>query len=103
MLEFTEIVLDVIASIPRGKVMTYGQIAAYADSPRSARQVARILHSMSGTHQLPWHRVINKQGKISLTGQAGFIQRTLLEREGIIFKNNKIDLSIYRWKITENE
>ena len=83
--------------------MTYGQIAAYADSPRSARQVARILHSMSGTHQLPWHRVINKQGKISLTGQARFIQRTLLEREGIIFKNNKIDLSIYRWKITENE
>jgi methylated-DNA-protein-cysteine methyltransferase-like protein len=88
MLEFTEIVLDIIASIPRGKVMTYGQIAAYADSPRSARQVARILHSMSYAHHLPWHRVINKQGKISLTGQAGFTQKTLREQEGVVFINN---------------
>lgn len=103
MQEFTEVVLDIISSIPRGKVVTYGQVAAYADSPRSARQVSRILHSMSESYNLPWHRVINKQGKISLTGQAGHAQKVLLEREGIVFKNNKIDLSIYQWKIAENE
>ena len=103
MQDFTETVLDIISSIPRGKVMTYGQVAAYADSPRSARQVARILHSMSEKHHLPWHRVINKQGKISLTGQPGYSQKALLEREGIVFINNKIDLSIYRWEITENK
>lgn len=102
MQEFTKIVLEIIQQIPRGKVMTYGQIASWADSPRSARQVARILHGMSEAYNLPWHRVINKQGKISLTGVPGSTQRALLEREGIVFKNNKIDLSIHQWKITEN-
>jgi len=103
MQEFTKIVLEIIKEIPKGKVMTYGQVAAWADSPRSARQVARILHGMSEAHNLPWQRVINKQGKISLTGIAGATQRALLEREGIVFKKGKIDLSIYQWKITENE
>ena len=103
MQEFTKIVLEIIKEIPRGKVMTYGQVAAWADSPRSARQVARILHGMSEAHNLPWQRVINKQGNISLTGIAGATQKALLEEEGIVFKKGKIDLSIYQWKITENE
>jgi methylated-DNA-protein-cysteine methyltransferase-like protein len=103
MQEFTKVVLDIIGQIPEGKVMTYGQIAGWADSPRSARQVARILHGMSDAYELPWHRVINKQGKISLTGQAGAMQKALLEREGIVFKQGKIDLDVYRWKIAENK
>ena len=67
MTKFTEEVLDIIKMIPKGKVMTYGQIAAYAGNPRGARQVSRILHSMSSSHELPWHRVINSKGGISLT------------------------------------
>lgn len=92
MTEFTTQVLDIIKNIPFGKVMTYGQIAAYAGNPRGARQVSRILHSMSEKHNLPWHRVINSKGTISLTGQAGFVQGEMLSQEGISVINKKIDL-----------
>ena len=99
MTKFTEEVLDIIKMIPSGKVMTYGQIAAYAGNPRGARQVSRILHSMSETHNLPWHRVINSKGTISLTGEGGFIQGAMLADEGIPVINKKIDLSKYLFKI----
>ncbi|MFC0471513.1 MGMT family protein [Halalkalibacter kiskunsagensis] len=56
-----EKVLDIIKHIPVGKVMTYGQIAKFAGSPRAARQVVRILHSMIRKYNLPWHRVVNKK------------------------------------------
>ncbi len=98
MTEFTESVLDIIKSIPYGKVMTYGQIAAVAGNPRGARQVSRILHSMSSSHGLPWHRVINSQGGISLTGEGGFVQETLLSQEGITVINKKINLKKYQYK-----
>lgn len=77
--------------------MTYGQIAKLAGSPRGARQVARILHSMSKKHQLPWHRVINSKGEISLKEDEHFsIQRLSLESEGIEFNlYGKIDLDEY--------
>jgi len=92
MTKFTEDVIDIIKMIPHGKVMTYGQIAAYANNPRGARQVSRILHSMSRKHNLPWHRVINSKGRVSLTGEAGFIQSELLVSEGVTVINKKIDL-----------
>lgn len=93
MTEFTETVLSIIKSIPTGKVMTYGQIAAYADNPRGARQVSRILHSMSEKHNLPWWRVINSKGSISLTGVPGYTQGELLVKEGIEVIDKKIDLN----------
>ncbi len=99
MTKFTEDVLEIIKMIPAGKVMTYGQIAAYAGNPRGARQVSRILHSMSLAHKLPWHRVINSKGSISLTGEAGFIQGSMLSDEGIAVINKKIDLEKHRYKI----
>ena len=98
MTKFTEEVLEIIKMIPHGKVMTYGQIAAYAGNPRGARQVSRILHSMSLKHGLPWHRVINSKGSISLTGEAGFVQEALLSAEGIPVINRKIDLKKYLYK-----
>lgn len=101
MTDFTEYVLDIIKNIPYGNVMTYGQIAAYAGNPRGARQVSRILHSMSGKHNLPWHRVINSKGGISLTGQPGFTQGELLSQEGIDVINKKIDLKKYLFKIED--
>jgi len=96
MTNFTEQVIDIIKSIPYGKVMTYGQIAAVAGNPRGARQVSRILHSMSGGHQLPWHRVINSKGGISLTGEPGFVQAELLLQEGIEVHNKQVNLKQYQ-------
>ena len=99
MTEFTQTVIHIISSIPHGKVMTYGQIAAYAGNPRGARQVSRILHSMSEKHNLPWHRVISSKGGISLTGEAGFVQTELLLQEGIQVVNKKIPLNKYLYNI----
>ncbi|HEX5563862.1 MAG TPA: MGMT family protein, partial [Sporosarcina sp.] len=65
MVPFTERVVQIIRDIPAGKVMTYGQVAAAAGNPRGARQVVRVLHSMSAKYDLPWHRIVNAQGGIS--------------------------------------
>lgn len=86
MTPFTLRVIDIIKSIPYGKVMTYGQIAAIAGNPRSARQVSRILHSMSQKYELPWHRVINVRGRISLRDEGYLLQKQLLVEEGVYFK-----------------
>jgi methylated-DNA-protein-cysteine methyltransferase-like protein len=97
---FTIKAIDTIKQIPAGKVMTYGQIAAHAGSPRGARQVARLLHSMSSKHQLPWHRVVNAQGQIVIhEEEARFAQQAILEQEGIeVDARGKIDLSRYQYK-----
>lgn len=96
---FTAKVIEIIASIPAGKVSTYGIIAAHANNRRGARQVARILHSSSAKHDLPWHRVVNRNGQISLLpGQGYERQMKMLLAEGIIFDDRKrIDFSKYLW------
>ncbi len=94
---FTDRVKDIIKKIPRGRVATYGQIAAYAGNPRGARQVVRILHSSTGKDKLPWHRVVNREGRIALKPGSGYeIQRGLLRNEGVKFdKNDRIDFERY--------
>jgi methylated-DNA-protein-cysteine methyltransferase-like protein len=90
--DYTKKVIKIIKSIPKGKTMSYGDIAKSAGKNRGAREVSRILHSCSEKYELPWHRVINSQGKISLTGEAGQFQREMLEYEGVRFeKNGKIN------------
>ncbi|MFX1316167.1 MAG: MGMT family protein [Promethearchaeota archaeon] len=100
---FSERVKRLIKQIPHGKVATYGQIAFYAGNPRAARQVAWILHSCSRKDNLPWHRVINSRGGISLPPHEGYgIQKKMLENEGITFQDDdSIDLDIYLCHITE--
>ena len=95
---FTARVVEIIRSIPSGRVMTYGQIAEAAGNRRGARQVVRVLHSMSNAFELPWHRVVNARGEIALTDEEGrFSQRSLLEAEGVIFEvQGRIDLEKYR-------
>ncbi|GGM25663.1 methylated-DNA--[protein]-cysteine S-methyltransferase [Paraliobacillus quinghaiensis] len=89
--------IDIVQKIPAGKVMTYGQIAREAGNPRAARQVARLLHSLSDKYKLPWHRVINSKGEISLSGERLESQKGLLEQEGVQFsRSNKINLTVYR-------
>lgn len=100
MTEFTKSVIEIIKSIPEGRVMTYGGIARAAGNPRGARQVSRALHSMSRSHNLPWHRVINSKGEISMEGEALKTQRELLESEGIQFINEKrLSLKKYEYEV----
>ncbi|ASA25502.1 MGMT family protein [Paenibacillus donghaensis] len=98
MTPFTEKVIRIIQSIPEGKVMTYGGIARAAGSPRAARQVVRILHSMSRSYKLPWHRVVNAKGAISLTEDEAHSQQLLyLLGEGIVMNAlGLIDLEHYQ-------
>ncbi|AXI00506.1 DNA methyltransferase [Sporosarcina sp. PTS2304] len=101
MQSFTERVVAIIQQIPPGHVMTYGQVAAEAGNPRGARQVVRVLHSMSKKYDLPWHRIINAQGGISTPENAeekGNAQRQRLTSEGVQFDDKgRIPLEIYRW------
>jgi methylated-DNA-protein-cysteine methyltransferase-like protein len=92
--------VNAIKAVPTGKVATYGDIALYAGNPRAARQVAWILHSVSGKEKLPWHRLINSQGKISLPKGCGYeMQKELLLEEGVTFdREDRIDLDKYLWK-----
>lgn len=97
---FTRRVVDIIRDIPPGKIMTYGQIAAVAGSPRAARQVVRILHSLSEKERLPWHRVMNAKGKIGLQDEEGrLLQTMLLEGEGIQFGvGGRVDLDVFLYR-----
>ena len=96
---FTQRVVEVIKSIPRGKVATYGQLAATAGNPRGARQVVRVLVAKSGKEDLPWHRVINSKGTISLTGAGFDEQKALLTAEGVTAdERGAIDLEKYQWR-----
>lgn len=99
--DFTQDVIKIIKNIPVGKVLTYGKIAKLAGNPNGARQVSWLLHSSSKKYNLPWHRVINSQGKIALKTQDGQdYQKILLEKEGVeIGSTNKIDLKKYLWEI----
>jgi methylated-DNA-protein-cysteine methyltransferase-like protein len=94
---FTQKALNIIHNIPEGKVLTYGRVAALAGKPNGARQISRLLHSMSTKHDLPWHRIVNSKGKISLKPSYGYeLQKALLESEGIKFsKQDTIDLKCY--------
>ena len=98
-MEFERRAKDLIKAIPRGKVATYGQIAALAGNYRGARQVARVLHSSSDKDGLPWHRVINGRGRISLPRGRGFEkQKRLLGREGVCVNAlGRIDLRDFQW------
>ncbi|MCK4234426.1 MGMT family protein [candidate division WOR-3 bacterium] len=97
---FTKRVIFIIRNIPEGNVLTYGKVAGLAGKPYGSRQVSWLLHSLSGEYNLPWHRVINSQGKISLRGEGYRQQRMLLELEGVEFSSqDKISLKKYLWEI----
>jgi methylated-DNA-protein-cysteine methyltransferase-like protein len=97
--DFTQKVIQLIKNIPEGKVLTYGAVAVLAGNPRAARQVSRILHSCSKKYYLPWHRVINAEGRISLPLHNGYAkQKLLLKKEGVQFdQDDHINLDKYFW------
>jgi len=99
-MEFEASVKKAIRAIPHGKVATYAQIAALAGNHRAARQVVRVLHASSEKDRLPWHRVINSRGGISLARGRGFEeQKRLLLKEGVrVSRLGRIDLEEFRWE-----
>lgn len=90
----------VVRRVPRGRVATYGQVATLAGLDGQARQVGYALHAMSSGNDLPWHRIINAQGRVSRRAEAGFehIQQQLLEAEGVVFRNGRTSLERFRWE-----
>ena len=97
----TRKITALVKNIPRGRVATYGQIAALADRPKNSRQVGSVLKSLPADSQVPWHRVVNSQGRISGRNNATTegLQRCLLESEGVeLSDSGRIDLNIFRWK-----
>ena len=96
-----QLIYEVIMSIPRGKVATYGQVAELAGLPRRARLVGLALKAVPDGFIVPWHRVVNARGEISKRGSGAeeHEQRMLLEAEGVQFgKGNRLSLERYRWR-----
>ncbi|QRG81324.1 MGMT family protein [Citrobacter sp. R56] len=95
---FPQRVWQIVASIPEGFVTTYGDVARLAGSPRAARQVGGVLKRLPEGSALPWHRVVNRHGAISLTGPDLQRQRQALLSEGVMVSGSgQIDLQRYRW------
>lgn len=92
-----ESIFAVVRHIPVGRVATYGQIARLVGRPRAARQIGYALHRCPPG--LPWHRVVNAQGRISLPADStsGLTQRRRLAEEGVTFIGGRIDLARYIW------
>jgi O-6-methylguanine DNA methyltransferase len=96
---FTTTVRAVVAAIPKGRVATYGQVAALAGRPRAARAVGTIMRTNKDTQAVPCHRVVGSTGK--LTGYAygnGIVsKKKLLEQEGVLFNGETVDLQKSGW------
>ncbi|CAK4068636.1 MULTISPECIES: MGMT family protein [Vibrio] len=97
--QFLMQIFAVIHQIPCGKVTTYGEVAKLAGYPGYARHVGKALNKLPTGSKLPWHRVINSQGRISLKGEDLVRQRNALIEEGVDVTNDgKVRLKIYRWQ-----
>jgi len=97
-----ERIYTIVSMIPKGRVATYGQVAELAGLPRQARQVGYALNNLPKGSRIPWHRVINAQGKISLRSEgegSDNRQMRLLKREKVKFSpSGVIDLKVFRWE-----
>ena len=95
---YREKVFTLVASIPKGKVMTYGSIAAVLGEGYTPRTVGYVMHN--SPDDVPWQRVINSQGRCS-TGRLTIplnLQQEMLEAEGVVFSNaERCDLKVYQW------
>ena len=92
-------ILLVVSQIPAGKVATYGQIAEMAGLPGKSRLVGRVMSQLPSGSDIPWHRVVNASGRISLPEASGGFKRQykLLEKEGVKFNGKRVSLPLYRW------
>ncbi len=93
-------IYDVVKEIPKGKVATYGQIASLAGNKRWARVVGYALHANPEPGIIPCHRVVNRYGEVSRAFAFGGENRQieLLESEGVVFTDGRVDLERYQWR-----
>ncbi len=99
-------IYEVVKTIPRGRVATYGQVALLAGNPRWARVVGYALHNNPQPGVIPCHRVVNRDGRVAAAFAfgGGDIQRSLLESEGIVFDaDGCVDLHRYGFIIQEQD
>ncbi len=102
--KFKQKVIQVVSILPRCKVASYGQIAMYIGLPRAARQVGWALRELGEKENIPWWRVVNQKGIISIKNNLTadhVLQRKLLESEGIKVVDNKVDMEKYRFDPSE--
>ena len=97
--EALDLIYSIVSSIPRGRVASYGQIAAMAGLPRHARLVGRAMRDLPDDVDIPWHRVVNASGGISSrrSPSSERDQRRLLEAEGVRFCGTRVDMKTHRW------
>lgn len=96
--ELTQAILGTIRSVPYGRVATYGQIAELAGAKGAARAVGRVMRNLPADTQIPWHRILNASGTISIPQPSGALQRERLESEGVVFLKGKVSLQDYQWR-----
>lgn len=101
MSKFKEALIKIVRSVPEGKVVSYGQVALYAGLPRAARQVGWVLRGIETSVDLPWWRVINNEGKITIKGNKYHdkeLQKRLLQAEGVpVSDSYEVDIEKYRF------
>jgi len=96
-----ESIWQIVASIPEGRVATYGQIARLAGYPSHARYVGTTLKNLPRDTKLPWFRVVNGRGQLSFppSSQSWRRQKDLLEAEGVVFIREKFSLKTFQWAV----
>lgn len=98
---FQQEVYSIVAAIPPGRVVTYGQIAYLIGRPQCSRMVGHAMHNVPAELHLPCHRVVNSQGRLAPFWEE---QRLLLEREGVRFrKNGCVDMKVSQWEFMEED
>lgn len=105
MSRFSERVYALVRRIPRGRVTSYGAVAAHLGTPRAARGVGQALSRLEPETDVPWWRVVNRNGEISIKGAPGLaaLQRTLLEGEGVRFDEaGRIPWERFGWRGPED-
>jgi methylated-DNA-protein-cysteine methyltransferase related protein len=99
--DFAAQVYAMVERCPRGRIVSYGGVAAMLGKPRSARAVGRALNALPDNNRVPWWRVVNSRGEVSIRGveHGDVLQRTLLEREGVKFdKSGRISWKQFGWE-----
>lgn len=99
--DFTERVYALVRRVPAGRAVSYGGVAAILGSQRAARGVGTALSTLPSDTEVPWWRVVNRNGEISIKGEPGMaaLQRKLLQHEGVRFdERGRLDWDRFGWK-----